>query len=104
MVLKAGETGAGSEAAAIAAVLVERGLGGDGADIAARVERFGRDRSPRAQDMRRMAEGWARTAPGAGPDIRLGLGVGGLLALAYPDRIARARGRPGRRDPTARRR
>jgi ATP-dependent helicase HrpB len=95
MVLKAGETGAGSEAAAIAAVLVERGLGGDGADIAARVERFGRDRSPRAQDMRRMAEGWARTAPGAGPDIRLGLGVGGLLALAYPDRIARARGRPG---------
>jgi ATP-dependent helicase HrpB len=95
MVLSAGECGAASEAAEIAAVLVERGLGGDGPDIAARVERFRRDRSPRAQDMRRMAEGWARAGSGAGGATRASLGVGALLALAYPDRIARARGRPG---------
>ena len=50
------------DAADLAAVLVERGLGGDAVDLAERVERFRRDRSPRAADMRRMAEGWARMA------------------------------------------
>ena len=50
------------DAADLAAVLVERGLGGDAVDLTDRVERFRRDRSPRAADMRRMAEGWARMA------------------------------------------
>ncbi|GJE59679.1 ATP-dependent RNA helicase HrpB [Methylobacterium trifolii] len=72
---------------------MERGLGGDGIDLDARVERFLRDRGQRAADMRRLAQGWARTAGGAqepGPAE-----AGPLLALAYPDRIARARGREG---------
>ncbi|HKG84788.1 MAG TPA: ATP-dependent helicase HrpB, partial [Beijerinckiaceae bacterium] len=93
------------DAADLAAVLVERGLGGDAVDLALRVERFRRDRSPRAADMRRMAEGWARMAhiPPPGGAGRLGSpssppggrNFGPLLVLAYPDRIAKARGRPG---------
>ncbi|MEA1831845.1 ATP-dependent helicase HrpB [Methylobacterium durans] len=93
MVVSAAENGQARAAADIAAVLVERGLGGDGADIADRVERFRRDRGGRAADMRRLAEGWARQAGGRqnseAPD------AGALLALAYPDRVARARGREG---------
>ncbi|MFL5222502.1 MAG: ATP-dependent helicase HrpB [Microvirga sp.] len=93
------------DAADLAAVLVERGLGGDAVDLAERVERFRRDRSPRAADMRRMAEGWARMAHisppggegrlGSPPSPPGGGNFGPLLVLAYPDRIAKARGRPG---------
>ncbi len=55
------------------------------------------DRSKRATDMRRLAEGWARAArenrpPGAAAEA---LSTAGLLALAFPDRIARARGASG---------
>src|SRR3712207_4872946 len=42
MVLAAGERGQAQEAADVAAVLVERGLGGDAVDLADRVERFRR--------------------------------------------------------------
>ncbi|HEY8381405.1 MAG TPA: ATP-dependent helicase HrpB [Microvirga sp.] len=93
MIIAAAEIGEGRLAADIAAVLVERGLGGDAVDVAERVERYRRDRSARAEDMRRMAAGWAKTAGGrAGGE---GASPGRLLALAYPDRIAKARGKPG---------
>ncbi len=94
MVTVAAVTGDAHAAADLAAVLVERGLGGDGVDLDDRVERFRRDRGGRAADMRRLAEGWARIA---GEKRRGGSPVpsGPLLALAYPDRVARARGREG---------
>ncbi|WP_457089414.1 ATP-dependent helicase HrpB [Microvirga sp. P5_D2] len=92
MVLVAGESGQARDAADVAAVLVERGLGGDMADIADRVERFRRDRSRRAEDMRRMAENWAKGHAGAKGEER---SIGALLTLAYPDRLAKARGKPG---------
>ncbi|KQP55086.1 ATP-dependent helicase HrpB [Methylobacterium sp. Leaf108] len=101
MVVGAAGLGAAAQAARLAAVLVERGLGGDGADLAERVDRFAGDRGQRAADMRRLADGWARQAErqaeshpdgSGGPDLRE---AGPLLALAYPDRIARARGREG---------
>ena len=88
-------------AAEIAAILVERGLGGTDTDLAHRLDAFRRDRSRRAEDMRRLVSGWARMAteardtrtPGApgtpAPSSAM------LLALAYPDRIAKARGAPG---------
>ena len=66
MVIAAGADGREQDAADLAAVLVERGLGGDAVDLAERVERFRRDRGPRAEDMRRMARGWARAARGEG--------------------------------------
>ena len=94
MVVRAAEGGQARAAADLAAVLVERGLGGDGVDLADRVERFGRDRGPRAADMRRLAQGWARQAGGSGPAADAAE-AGALLALAYPDRVARARGRDG---------
>lgn len=94
MVVAAAETGEARLAADVAAVIVERGLGGDGADIADRVERFRRDRSQRASDARRLADNWARQAGGSkesGDASRAGV----MIALAYPDRIAKARGKTG---------
>src|SRR5215207_3486571 len=140
MVWRAAETGQARDAADLAAVLVERGLGGDAVNLTERVERFRRERSQRAEDMRRMADGWARMAerrpdpsplrggpsrseaedrgggvsanlPDAGADTPTRLGLqpsppspqgggepvapGPLLALGYPDRLAKARGKPG---------
>lgn len=93
MVTVAAEMGEARAAADLAAVLVERGLGGDGIDLDERVERFRRDRGGRAADMRRLAQGWARIA-GEGSQDRPA-SAGPLLALAYPDRVARARSRDG---------
>ncbi len=99
MVVDAARAGEAALAADVAAVLVERGLGGDGVDVAERVERFRRDRSRRAEDARRLARGWADSAQRHSPGVRRAdtgpLESGPMLALAYPDRIARARGKPG---------
>ncbi|MBB2964829.1 ATP-dependent helicase HrpB [Methylobacterium sp. R2-1] len=99
MVARAAESGQARPAAELAAVLVERGLGGDAVDLAERLERFRRDRGGRAADMRRLAEGWARQAAKAAEtaaESDPGLAEpGAQLALAYPDRVARARGREG---------
>ena len=94
MVTQAAKEGEAGLAAEVAAVLVERGIGGEGADVAARVERLRRDRSQRATDARRLAQGWARMAGG---DRTEGAAdhAGRMLALAFPDRIAKARGKPG---------
>ncbi len=112
------------DAADLAAVLVERGMGGTATDVSQRLEQFRRDRGVRAEDMRRLASGWAAsvqaTSPSGSPHpepvegpsaitqqdagssfdrLRMRLGHGHsaatLLALAYPDRIAKARGAPG---------
>jgi ATP-dependent helicase HrpB len=81
-------------AAEIAAVLVERGLAGASTDLTHRLEQFRRDRGGRADDMRRLAAGWAASV--ARTAVRGGhFTPAGLLALAYPDRIAKARGAPG---------
>jgi pimeloyl-ACP methyl ester carboxylesterase len=51
-----------------------------------------RDRSPRARDAVRLAERWARAAGGGqGGEAD----VGTLLAEAFPERVAKARGKPG---------
>jgi len=59
MVVDAAAEGAGQLAAEIAAVLSERGLGGDDPDLRHRLDQFRRDRSARAQDARAMAKRWA---------------------------------------------
>jgi ATP-dependent helicase HrpB len=79
-------------------VIVERGLGGNDVDLAHRLENFRRDRSRRAQDMRRLASGWARMARGparATPERREDMSIARLLALGFPERIGKARGAPG---------
>ncbi len=87
----------------IAAVLVERGLGGNDIDLAHRLSAFERDRARRAEDMRRLANVWAKASREASAKPRDDSGNGDhpapdtarLLALAYPERIAKARGAPG---------
>ncbi|HEV7257482.1 MAG TPA: ATP-dependent helicase HrpB [Bosea sp. (in: a-proteobacteria)] len=93
MVVAAARFRQAEPAALLAALLVERGLGGDALDLSERLERFGRERGGRASDMRRLAEGWARAAERAArqsADLQ-DLSPGLLLAFAYPDRVARAR-------------
>src|SRR5262245_24152975 len=97
MLLAAADIGYAREAAEIAAVIVERGLGGNDPDLADRLDKFRRDRSRRAGDMRRLAAGWARLA-GAGRSPqgrREEMSIARLLALAYPERIGKARGASG---------
>ncbi|MFN3624706.1 MAG: ATP-dependent helicase HrpB, partial [Hyphomicrobium sp.] len=97
MVIAASELGHAEEAAEIAAVMVERGLGGNDADLVHRLEGFRRDRSRRATDMRKLASGWVRQA-GAGrtpAKRREDISAARLLALAYPERIGKARGASG---------
>jgi len=90
MVVDAAEEGAGAQAAAIAALLTERGLGGDDPDLRHRLDQFRRDRSRRAEDARAMVKRWADAVGGKahGGDHS----PGSLLALAYPERIAKSRG------------
>ncbi len=98
MVMQAASTGAQALAADIAAVLVERGMGGNEIDLTHRVARFRADRSRRAQDMKRLAQGWAKTAAGFASTHSAETAdwsCGALLALAYPDRLAKARGASG---------
>jgi ATP-dependent helicase HrpB len=97
MVIAAAEHGHAEAAAEIAAAIVERGLGGNDVDLAHRLEGFRRDRGRRAGDMRKLASGWARSASQqAKPrDRDDDMSSARLLALAYPDRLAKARGAPG---------
>jgi ATP-dependent helicase HrpB len=107
MIVDSHRLGAGRAAAEIAAVLTERGLGGDNVDLDIRLDAFRRDRSQRADSARSLAQRWAsqvasfpfptphleselrspRTPQGGGE-----LTTGVMLALAFPDRVARNRG------------
>jgi ATP-dependent helicase HrpB len=77
-------------AADIAVVLTERSLGGNDVDLGHRLDAFRRDRSRRADEARRMARQWAQTAGGRSREESPS--VGAILALAYPDRVAKNRG------------
>lgn len=97
MVLDAAEQGAAEPAARIAAVLSERAAGGLSLDLDERLAGLARERGPRPEGLRRMAEEWARTARRL-TRARATDGApstAGLLALAFPDRIAKARGTRG---------
>ena len=93
MVVRAAAAGQAQQGARIAAVLSEQGLGGRDVDLRHRLESFDRDRSPRARDARTLAERWVRAAGRPSGDAPLDDAL--LLAEAYPERVARARGKPG---------
>ena len=93
MVIDAGAAGAGQIAAAIAAILTERGLGGDDIDLTHRLDQFRRDRSRRAEEARAMVRRWVGLLDGRRAESDAS--PGSLLALAYPDRIAKNRGSGG---------
>src|SRR4051812_11367831 len=100
MVVDAARTDEAESATLIAAILAERGLGGTDVDLAHRLDALRRDRSPRAEEAKRMARRWAEIAEEQSPEAteantQLNLSPGVLLALAYPDRIAKSRGAGG---------
>jgi ATP-dependent helicase HrpB len=92
MVHRAADEGAGLTAAELAALLSERGLGGDDTDLGHRLDRLGRERGGRADEARKLAARWADLAGDRGR----GGDAGRHLARAYPDRIAQRAGAPGR--------
>lgn len=102
MLIEAARRGGADIAATIALVLQERGIGGNSTDLAERLAAFDRDRSPRAQDARRMVRRWADTARKLADDISddEATDVATLLALAFPDRVARRRRAAGASDAT----
>ena len=97
MIVDAHRLGAGKAAAEIAAVLTERGLGGDSVDLDARLDAFRRDRSQRADGARSLAQRWASqvASSSASPQGGGELTTGVMLAFAFPDRVARNRGNGG---------
>jgi ATP-dependent helicase HrpB len=82
------------DASNLAAILVERGMGGTSTDLNVRLTQFRNDRGQRASDMRRLAAGWA-DGISLQKQSNANHSVAQLLALAYPDRIAKARGTAG---------
>src|SRR5262249_25797718 len=92
MVVDAAPLGEAELAAEIAVLITERGLGGNDVDLGHRLDGLRRDRSRRAQDARAMAKRWADVAGKERRGEPSGLSVGALLALAYPDRVAKSRG------------
>ncbi len=95
MVLHGARHGAALDAAKLALLLQERGLGGKGEDLAQRLSRWNADRSGRAEASRKLAMGWAKRAEAiagkSGPEVPLGV----LAALALPDNLARRRDSSG---------
>jgi ATP-dependent helicase HrpB len=93
MIVDSHRAGEGEAAAEIAAIITERGLGGDSVDLEHRRDQFRRDRSPRASSARDLARRWASQVAAsekAGPQEDLSTGL--MLAYAFPDRVARNRG------------
>ena len=97
MIVDSHRLGAGEDAADIAAILTERGLGGDSIDLDHRLDLFRRDRSQRAQSARQLAQRWAQqvAATEGAPAERSEPSTGVMLAFAFPDRVARNRGNGG---------
>ncbi|MES2754090.1 MAG: ATP-dependent helicase HrpB [Pseudomonadota bacterium] len=110
MLVRAGDLGLARDAAAVAVLLGERGLGGNDVDLEARLRRWRGERGQRADGARRLAERWSKLVPAGAP--ARGGGLASCLALAFPDRVAKRRdasgehwasigGRGFRLDPTS---
>ncbi|HEU4499714.1 MAG TPA: ATP-dependent helicase HrpB, partial [Sphingomicrobium sp.] len=109
MLIEAGTRGFAAAAAEAAALLTERGLGGNDPDLELRHRRWMGDRSPRAQAARGLAARWAK---GKGAGTSGAHDLARAIALAFPDRLSRRRdasgeqwqsvgGRGFRLDPTS---
>ena len=92
MVAAASDAGDARLGARIAAVLSEPGLGGNEIDLAERLKGLARDRSARGKDAGILIDRWARAAGGGTGGA---VDPGRLLAEAFPERLARARGKAG---------
>lgn len=95
MVLAAAKAGQAAEAARIAVLLTEQGLGGSSLDIEERLRRFEQEKGERASAARKLAERIVGSLRSTGPQGARTT-AGRLLIHAYPDRIALSRGARGR--------
>ncbi len=93
MVVRAGASAQSEQAATLALLLQERGLGGQGDDIEMRFERFARERGGRADAAKSIIRRIAKAAPASGNAQPISIGA--LVATAYPDRIAKRRDAKG---------
>jgi ATP-dependent helicase HrpB len=93
MVVTAAHSGQAEDAAILAVLLQERGLGGQIEDIDARFERFTRESGPKAEAARKLAKRIARLCDDKGRGAPLS--IGGLIATAFPERIAKRRDSKG---------
>jgi len=93
MVATAAHSGQAEDAAILAVLLQERGLGGQSEDIDARFERFTRESGPKAEAARKLAKRIARLCDDKGRGAPLS--IGGLIATAFPERIAKRRDSKG---------
>jgi len=91
MVIVAAEQGEALLAARIAVLLTEQGLGGRDVDLRHRLHRFDGERGQRAEAARALAARIARVAGGEAAAVDEER-AGPVLALAFPDRVAKARG------------
>jgi ATP-dependent helicase HrpB len=91
MLVIAAQRGHGLLAARIAVLMGERGLGGRSDDIEQRLAGWARERGQRAEAARKLAQRWARGVGATETDISIE-SAGEVLALGYPDRVARRRG------------
>lgn len=89
MVITAGAVGEAGTAAALALLLTEPGLGGRDPDLRSRLEVFSTAANPRAKAARDLASRLARQFGGGRVDRER---AGAWLAVAYPERVAKARG------------
>ncbi len=95
-VLSGSEAGQAEEVARLALLVQERGLGGRGEDLLARLSRWNADRSPRAEASRKLAARWARKAEqlaGRGDAAESDAAL--HLARAMPDMVAKRRDASG---------
>jgi len=97
MVAEAAKSGVAQQAAELAVLLTERGLGGPSADLDRRLDGFRRDRSPRAENARALAKRLARAVPP--PHTPPHKGEGDLARGSSPSPLW---GSEGRARPSAR--
>ncbi|MET0746647.1 MAG: ATP-dependent helicase HrpB, partial [Rhizobium sp.] len=97
MVISAADNGQARDAALLAVLMTEQGLGGPSIDLEERLRRFRHEKGERAEAARRLAARLAATA-GGGHVANAGAPAmaGTLLLHAFPDRIALQRGGRGR--------
>ena len=99
MVIGAVASAQEKEAAELAALIIERGIGGRAIDLETRLQNLYRRNSERTRKIRDLVKRWAATArrlmktDGKKAPPR---SMASLLAIAFPDRIARRQGHDGR--------
>ena len=91
MLVRAAQRGHGLLAARMTVLMGERGLGGRSDDLDQRLAGWAQERGGRAEAARKLAQRWANAVGARETTIETDA-AGAVLALGYPDRVAKRRG------------